>query len=85
MVCVGTTVQQAGFWRDSAGQLRQLAWAPLNDSPGPGRLLELAAEYERLADNIDPPHEDSADVPFEDLQKVAERAAKILEHLKSLD
>lgn len=49
---LSTTVEQARFWRESAGQLRQLAQAPNEEKPLPERLLELADEYERLADKL---------------------------------
>ena len=52
METLGVTVQQAHFWRDSAGQLRELAHEPVRDGPAPEQLLKLAVEYERLADEL---------------------------------
>jgi hypothetical protein len=48
-----TTVQTASFWCNNAEQLRQLAREPVINEPEKGeRLLELAGEYERLADKV---------------------------------
>jgi hypothetical protein len=52
MESLGTTIQEATFWRDSAGQLRALAHGPIDDRSLLERLLELAAEYERLPDKV---------------------------------
>jgi hypothetical protein len=44
-------IERAHFWRDNAGQLRQLAQTPSVKLEAP-KLLELAVEYERLADKV---------------------------------
>jgi hypothetical protein len=46
------TVQTASFWCNNAGQLRQLAREPVVNGPAGERLLELAGEYECLADKL---------------------------------
>jgi hypothetical protein len=46
--------EQARFWRDNAEQLRQLSRAPTVDKPASEKMLELASEYDRLADDLDP-------------------------------
>jgi hypothetical protein len=52
MESFGETVQEAHFWQDSAGQLRQIAHEPIREMPVSERLLALADEYERLADKL---------------------------------
>jgi hypothetical protein len=49
---LSAAIEQAKFWRVSAGELRQLAEQPVSENAKPERLLKLAAEYERIADNL---------------------------------
>jgi hypothetical protein len=46
------TVQAASFWCNNAGQLRQLAMEADADRPNSERFIELAGEYDRLADKL---------------------------------
>jgi hypothetical protein len=46
------TVQAASFWSNNAGQLRQLASDAAISAPEGERLLELAGEYDCLADKL---------------------------------
>jgi hypothetical protein len=47
-----TKEEYAHFWRCNAGQLRLLAQARLSGESVSERLLELAGEYDRLADSL---------------------------------
>jgi len=47
-------IEQARFWRRNAGQLREMVRATMRDDPTAERLRDLASEYDRLADNVDP-------------------------------
>jgi hypothetical protein len=49
---LSTAVQEARFWRASAGQLRHLAQAKTRNKSQPKKLIELASRYERLADKL---------------------------------
>ena len=42
--------EEARFWRDNAGQLREMARAPVNNTSA--KLIDLANEYDRLADRV---------------------------------
>ena len=46
------TVQEASFWCNNAGQLQQLVLEADTDRPERERFLELAGEYDRLADKL---------------------------------